>query len=71
MNPSSLVSAARDGKALASALMRSPININTAPYSVVVAALKGVRLNYDARVKAKDSQGNWSRWSKTWKFNTP
>jgi hypothetical protein len=29
------------------------------------------KTTYYWRVKAKDHQGNWSPWSKTWKFTTP
>lgn len=42
--------AANNRKLLASAAMRSPVNINTAPYSVLVAAMKGVRLQPRAQV---------------------
>ncbi len=46
--PGGIRSAAKEGRILASARLRSPVNINTAPYSVLVATLKGVQLKSGA-----------------------
>ncbi len=48
--PAVIAAAAREGKLLASSALPASININTAPYSVIVAAVKGVRLKHRASV---------------------